>query len=132
MGKNRIYSLRRQKKIPQALLGDLLGVSQQTVSKIESQPIPDISSELLCRIADYFGVTADYLMERSEQSCDFNFADMDPREIGDCLTPDDKKMWRETNLWQSIRKKAGNNAWRRSGSLRHTDFTGQLPECFGR
>ena len=65
MGKNRIYSLRRQKKIPQALLGDLLGVSQQTVSKIESQPIPDISSELLCRIADYFGVTADYLMERS-------------------------------------------------------------------
>ena len=117
MGKNRIYSLRRQKKIPQALLGDLLGVSQQTVSKIESQPIPDISSELLCRIADYFGVTADYLMERSEQSCDFNFADMDPREIGDCLTPDVRKCgwkwgsgWRETNLWQSIRKKAGNNA----------------------
>ena len=26
-------------------------------------------------------------MERSEQSCDFNFADMDPREIGECLTP---------------------------------------------
>lgn len=98
MGKNRIYSLRRQKKIPQALLRDLLGVSQQTVSKIESQPIPDISSELLCRIADYFGVTADYLMERSEQSCDFNFADMDPREIGDCLTPDDKKMWLEMGI----------------------------------
>lgn len=93
MGKNRIYSLRRQKKIPQALLGDLLGVSQ-----IESQPIPDISSELLCRIADYFGVTADYLMERSEQSCDFNFADMDPREIGECLTPADKKMWLEMGI----------------------------------
>ncbi|WP_303620242.1 helix-turn-helix transcriptional regulator [Hungatella hathewayi] len=90
--------MRRQKKIPQALLGDLLGVSQQTVSKIESQPIPDISSELLCRIADYFGVTADYLMERSEQSCDFNFADMDPREIGECLTPADKKMWLEMGI----------------------------------
>ena len=37
-------------------------------------------------------------MERSEQSCDFNFADMDPREIGECLTPADKKMWLEMGI----------------------------------
>lgn len=98
MEKNRIYSLRRQKKIPQALLGDLLGVSQQTVSKIEAQPIPDISSELLCRIADYFGVTTDYLMERSNEPCGFNYVDLDPREISECLTPDDKRMWLEIGI----------------------------------
>lgn len=98
MAKNRIYSLRRQKKIPQALLGDLLGISQQTVSKIESQPIPDISSDLLCRVADYFGVTTDYLLERSDDTCGFIYSDIDPREIGDCMTPDNRKLWLEIGV----------------------------------
>lgn len=98
MEKNKIRELRKQKKISQALFGDLLGVSQQTVSKIESQPIPDISSELLGRIADYFGVTLDYLMDRTWEASKFDLADIDPREIGNSLTPDDRRMWLEMGV----------------------------------
>lgn len=97
MEKNKIHDLRKQKKISQSLFGDLLGVSQQTVSKIESQPIPDISSELLARIADYFGVTLDYLMDRCGETGSDLF-ETDFKEIGDCLAPDDKRLWYEMGV----------------------------------
>ncbi len=55
-----IYTLRKEKKITQALLAQKLGVSEQAVSKWENdQCAPDVS--LFPIIADYFGVSIDRL-----------------------------------------------------------------------
>ena len=56
-----IVSLRKQKGITQGELADVLGVSNQAVSKWESaQSCPDI--QLLPELAKYFGVSIDQLM----------------------------------------------------------------------
>jgi transcriptional regulator with XRE-family HTH domain len=56
-----IMALRKQKGITQSELADVLGVSNQSVSKWESgQCCPDI--QLLPDLAEYFGVSVDELM----------------------------------------------------------------------
>ncbi|MBE6552981.1 MAG: helix-turn-helix domain-containing protein [Ruminococcaceae bacterium] len=58
---NTIALLRRQNDITQSALAEQLGVSNKAVSKWESgQGFPDIT--LLPTIAEFFGVTIDYLM----------------------------------------------------------------------
>lgn len=61
--KNRIRELRENYKISQAELGDIIGVSQQTISRAESG---NMASDILCKISDYFQVSTDYLLYRSE------------------------------------------------------------------
>lgn len=57
----RIAKLRAEKNLTQAALGELLGVSDKTVSKWEHGGcFPDVS--LFPKLADTFGVTVDYLM----------------------------------------------------------------------
>ncbi|MBQ8513535.1 MAG: helix-turn-helix transcriptional regulator [Clostridia bacterium] len=57
----RIAKLRAEKNLTQAALGELLGVSDKTVSKWENGGCyPDVS--LFPKLADTFGVTVDYLM----------------------------------------------------------------------
>nr|PZN02741.1 MAG: XRE family transcriptional regulator [Bacillota bacterium] len=60
----RIKSLREERKITQQELARYLGVSQKTISNYENgerSPDPDT----LRKIADYFDVTVDYLLGRS-------------------------------------------------------------------
>jgi len=60
----RIKSLREEKKITQQELAQYLGVSQKTISNYEKEErSPD--PETLRKIADYFDVTVDYLLGRS-------------------------------------------------------------------
>lgn len=61
----RIKELREARGIGQAVLADFVQSSQQTISRIESGK-SDPSVELLGRIADYFNVTLDYLLYRSD------------------------------------------------------------------
>ena len=57
----RIAKLRAEKNLTQTALGELLGVSDKTVSKWENGGCyPDVS--LFPKLADTFGVTVDYLM----------------------------------------------------------------------
>ena len=61
---NQIATLRKEKGITQEDLASVLGVTNQAVSKWESSTCcPDI--QLLPKIADYFGVTVDYLFDRN-------------------------------------------------------------------
>lgn len=61
----RLKQLRAEKNISQAALANVMGVSQQAVAKWETDkatPGPSAISKL----ADYFGVTSDYLLGRAD------------------------------------------------------------------
>ena len=57
--------LRKEKNISQQQLANILEISQQAINKYENHKVePDIST--LIAMADYFGVTLDYLVGRFE------------------------------------------------------------------
>lgn len=61
----KIKELRKNKKISQEQLGNAVGVSKMAISYFEKgKKAP--SRETLEKIADYFDVTTDYLLGRSE------------------------------------------------------------------
>lgn len=63
---NRIKILRKERGINQQRLASELNVSQAMISKYElGLSEPDI--EMICRIAEFFGVSSDYLLEISDE-----------------------------------------------------------------
>lgn len=64
---NRIREVRKAKKLSQTELAEMLHVHQTAVSQWENgKTEPDMDN--LCRIADIFGVTVDYLLGVDTQS----------------------------------------------------------------
>ena len=63
---SRLRDLRKERKIYQREVGDELGVCYTTVSGYESGR-NEPSLELLCHLADYFDVSTDYLLGRSNE-----------------------------------------------------------------
>lgn len=63
---NRIREMRKKKGMSQETLGSFVGVSQQTISKIEKNS-DEASVGLLIRIAEYFNVTTDYILGLSDE-----------------------------------------------------------------
>lgn len=60
-----LRELRKQKKLSQSALAEIVGMSQATVASWENGTRkPDV--ETVSYLADYFGVTVDYLMGRDE------------------------------------------------------------------
>lgn len=64
---NRLKELRKQKGLKQKDLAGLIGVSQSTLSEWESEKY-QIDNDNLFKLADYFGVSVDYLLGRDSQS----------------------------------------------------------------
>ena len=64
MLKNRIKELRDAAEISQAKLGAVLNLTQQAIAKWE-KGIAEPDSENIGRLADYFNVTTDYLLGKS-------------------------------------------------------------------
>lgn len=62
----RLKALRRQKKQTQKDMAALLGCTVSNYQKIEYGQV-NISVTALDALADYFGVTTDYLLGRSEE-----------------------------------------------------------------
>lgn len=62
----RLRELRRERGITQLKLGMDLNMSQNTISRYETGAHEAGYAEL-CRIAEYFGVTVDYLLERTDR-----------------------------------------------------------------
>ena len=73
----RLKELRKERRIYQREMGDLLGITLQHYQKMEKGEV-NIPSLTLCTLADYFGVSADYLLGRSEERQGGFFAD-DPK-----------------------------------------------------
>lgn len=61
----RLHTLRNESKLNQTQLGDIVGISQFAISKIEKGQRA-ASIEVLCSLADYFNVSLDYLVGRSD------------------------------------------------------------------
>lgn len=64
--KNRIKELRNERKVTQAILAKHLRVAQNTVSNWENGNRL-VDTENLQKIADYFGVTTDYILCRDSK-----------------------------------------------------------------
>ncbi len=65
----KISALRKAAKLTQSELAERIGLKQQALSKYEvGSREPDIDT--LCKIADFFGVTVDYLLERDDIGAD--------------------------------------------------------------
>ena len=62
----RIFLLRKQKGATQADLSELLGVTKTQISDIENGKTTT-SLARLCQLCDYFEVSADYLLGRSDE-----------------------------------------------------------------
>ena len=62
---NRVLELRKEKKLKQQELADIVRVSRQAVSKWELGQI-DLNTENIQRLCEIFHVTADYLLGFSE------------------------------------------------------------------
>lgn len=61
----RVRDLREDRDLSQGQLAKLLNVSQATYSRYESGVL-DIPTETLLKLADYYGVTVDYILGRSQ------------------------------------------------------------------
>lgn len=62
----RIKTLRKERKLTQTELGDILGYTNRQYQRMEYGEI-NVPSLTLIKLADYFGVTTDYLLGRSEE-----------------------------------------------------------------
>lgn len=60
----RIRNLREDKDMTQSQMGQILCCSQRVYSNYERGDI-DIPTVTLCRLADFHGVSVDYLLERT-------------------------------------------------------------------
>lgn len=61
----RLKEIRRQRNITQLKLALDLNISQNTISRYETGE-READYDTLIRIADYFGVSIDYLLERTD------------------------------------------------------------------
>ena len=61
----RLRDLREDKDISQQEIAALLGVAQNTYSQYETNE-RNIPVELLCRLADYYQTSVDYLLGRTD------------------------------------------------------------------
>lgn len=58
--------LRQERKLSQGKMADVLGMSLRNYQRIEHGEI-NLQALTLCALADYFGVTTEYLLGRSEE-----------------------------------------------------------------
>lgn len=61
----RLKELRKTKGVPQHEIAAALGISRSTYTKYETGEI-GVTTEMLQGIADYYGVSTDYLLERTD------------------------------------------------------------------
>lgn len=72
-----LKELRKSRKLNQASLAEALDMSQATITFWENgKRMPDI--EMLCKIADYFNVTTDYLLGRTPMEIEVIHGDPPP------------------------------------------------------
>jgi len=120
---DKLKTLRKQKNLTQEQIAETLGVSCQAISKWEtSSSYPDIS--LLPIIADYFGVSVDYLLghDTSKQKEEINTICAYVEELFD----NRKYMQAVPILREALIKHPGNEelmyklAWALSGTLKES------------
>lgn len=64
--RNRIKELRKRDKMSQTALAEIVNATQQSVSQWELDP-KSLPIDIACKIADYFHVSLDYLLCRTDE-----------------------------------------------------------------
>lgn len=67
MNTERLKAIRNQKKVTQKEVSDALGISPNTYKNYE-QGMREPNNEMLCKLADYFSTTTDFLLGRAPQT----------------------------------------------------------------
>lgn len=62
----RLKELRKEKKLLQKDMADMLGLTDRHYQRMEYGKV-NVPSLTLCFLADYFGVTTDYLLGRTDE-----------------------------------------------------------------
>ena len=62
---NRLCSLRKERQLRQLDIAEMLGITQTHYQRVEKGKI-NIPTLTLCFLADYYGVSTDYLLGRSD------------------------------------------------------------------
>ena len=75
----RLVELRTEKNLSQKAAALDLGISQALLSHYE-KGIREFNMDFLCRVADYYGVTTDYILGRTESRAGFSSAEFDDRD----------------------------------------------------
>ena len=63
--KNRIRDLREDHDLSQQQLADRIGITQRKYSYLETG-VQMLSDEILVKLADYYGVSIDYLLRQTD------------------------------------------------------------------
>ena len=63
----RLRDLREDKNLSQKEIARFLGISQNTYSRYETNE-RNIPIDLLCKLADYYKTSVDYLLERTDET----------------------------------------------------------------
>lgn len=92
---NIVYQLRTKKNLSEQTLGDIVGASQQTISRIESQKTIVTSTDLAMKLAEYFGVSIDVIVGKKNVESDSIYLKLDPREIAEEMPVDVRRFWLE-------------------------------------
>lgn len=71
MKEERLRELRRQRHMIQAIVAANIGISQQSLSKYETD-ISHIKVDVLIKLAQYYNVTSDYILGLSDMKRDLN------------------------------------------------------------
>lgn len=75
MNTDNLKAIRSKKGVTQKEAADALGISPNTYKNYE-QGMREPNNEMLCKLADYFQVTADYLLGRAPQTNPFAMLDL--------------------------------------------------------
>ena len=75
----RLVELRTEKGISQKVAALELGVSQALLSHYE-KGIREFNMDFLCRVADYYGVTTDYILGRTQSRTGLDSNELEDRE----------------------------------------------------
>ena len=81
--KKRLKELRAEKRVTQEQLAEAVGVERSSIGKYEGNQNIDPSVEVLNALADYFGVTTDYLLGRTDFYKNSSFSASMVAEISD-------------------------------------------------
>lgn len=99
---NRIKFLRNEKNINQDVLAKLLGLEIAGISKLETGRVP-LKDEYIIKLADYFDVSTDYLLGKSDIR-NFNFSRNPFININGLDKDDLKEIQRHINYIKKIKK----------------------------
>ena len=63
---SRIRELREDRDLTQQQVADSIGITQRKYSYLETETQP-LTDELLCKLADYYRTSIDYLLRRTDE-----------------------------------------------------------------